>query len=72
MQADAGVSSDFVTANLILTVQNMCHYKAGDNLNLCRQTFPNRTVRPKINNNFFVIEISKIECHESHIKKALL
>lgn len=28
------------------------------NLNLCRQTFPNRTVRPKINNHFFVIEIS--------------
>lgn len=42
------------------------------NLNLCRQTFPNRSVGPKINNIFFVIEISKIDLHESHIEKALL
>lgn len=42
------------------------------NLDLCRQTFPNGTVRPKKNNHFFVIEISKIDFHESHMEKALL
>lgn len=30
VQTDPGISCDFVTANLILTVQSVCHYKAGD------------------------------------------